>query len=85
MFNPCFTPVRYLCTMNLTIKVVLNTQKTYANDEHPIRIRITKDRKTNYISLGLKCSEKLWDHSTGLPKRKHPLYLEYSLAIRKKV
>lgn len=71
--------------MNVSIKVVLNTQKTYANDEHPIRIRITRDRKTNYISLGLKCSEKLWDNSTGLPKRKHPLYLEYSLAIRKKV
>ncbi|MBK6976952.1 MAG: hypothetical protein IPH28_07360 [Cytophagaceae bacterium] len=41
--------------------IVLFTSKTLKNGEHPIMVRIIKDRKTKYISIGHSCSKELWD------------------------
>jgi len=68
-----------------TAKVVLFKSKLLKNGLHPIMLRITKDRKPKYISLGYNCSPELWDDSLGMPKKKHPNYLELKLLIEKKV
>ncbi|MFN8428974.1 MAG: site-specific integrase [Spirosomataceae bacterium] len=64
--------------------IVLFTSKTLKNGEHPIMIRIIKDRKTKYISIGHSCSKELWDNKKELPKRKHPLYAELCVLIDSK-
>lgn len=35
--------------MDATISVICFKSKTLANGEHPLMLRITKDRKRNYI------------------------------------
>ena len=61
--------------------VVLFTSKTLKNGEHPIMVRIIKDRKTKYISVGHSCSPELWDFKKEMPKRKHPLFTELCVLI----
>lgn len=67
-----------------SIKVVLYESKTLKNGEHPIMLRITKDRKPKYLSLGATCSKLLWNENEGIPKPKHPLYKELMNKINKK-
>ncbi|PKP17473.1 MAG: hypothetical protein CVU05_15465 [Bacteroidetes bacterium HGW-Bacteroidetes-21] len=67
-----------------SVKIQLYASKTLKNGEHPIMLRIIKDRRPKYISLGFSCSKEMWDTSTDLPKRKHPLYKEILLMLEKK-
>ena len=67
-----------------SIKVVLYESKTLKNGEHPIMIRLTKDRKTKYLSLGASCSKDLWNYNENAPKSKHPLFKELVNKINKK-
>ncbi|WP_341228405.1 site-specific integrase [uncultured Arcticibacterium sp.] len=67
-----------------SIKVVLFASKILRNGEHPIMLRITKDRKTRYSSLGHSCHANLWDKVKCLPKRKHPQFRELSILIEHK-
>jgi integrase len=67
-----------------SVKVVLYTSKKLKNGEHPIMLRVTKDRKPKYISLGVSCKIELWDEDNNLPKKKHPLFKEILILIDKK-
>lgn len=67
-----------------SIKVLLYTSKMLKNGEHPIMVRLTKDRKTKYISVGHSCLPDLWDHKKNLPKRKHPNFRELEINIELK-
>ena len=67
-----------------SIKVVLYTSKTLSNDEHPIMLRITKDRRSKYLSIGASCSSNLWSKKENMPKRKHPHFHELSVLINTK-
>lgn len=67
-----------------SIKTLLFTSKTLKNGEHPIMLRITKDRKPKYISIGHSSSLELWDSAKDLPKKKHPLYKELVVIIEKR-
>jgi site-specific recombinase XerD len=67
-----------------SINIILYTSKTLKNGEHPIMLRIIKDRKTKYSSIGKSCSFKLWDVNKNLPTRKHPSYKELSILIEHK-
>ena len=58
--------------MNTAIESVLYTSKTLSNGEHPLMIRLTKNRKRKYISLHLSLSSKFWDFEKGKPKRNCP-------------
>lgn len=58
--------------MNTTVSVVLYTSKTLSNGEHPIMLRLTKERKIKYISLHLSLDPKYWDFSKSRPKRNCP-------------
>ncbi len=69
--------------MSASIKVILSTQKVLKNGEHPIYLRVIKDRKTKYMAIA-SCSLKMWDEKENMPKKKHPLYKELSILIDKK-
>ena len=64
-----------------SIKVVLYLSKTLKNGEHPILLRVIKDRQAKYISIGSSCSIDLWDAKNNLPKKKHPLYTDLIVLI----
>src|SRR5205085_9879247 len=70
--------------MHTSIKVILFTLKTLSNGKHPVMLRIIKDRKIKYISVGFSCEENMWDKKEEAPKKKHPLYKELVLLIQKK-
>jgi integrase/recombinase XerD len=55
-----------------SIKPVLRTDKAKTNGESPIYLRIIKDRKTSYRSLGLYVDPKHWDEQLLRVKKGHP-------------
>jgi integrase len=54
-----------------TIKVALR-KKRNSKGEYPLIIRITKDRKTSYYSVGQYINEKHWDIKNQKIKKSHP-------------
>ena len=54
-----------------TIKAVLRKKKN-AKGLYPIAIRITKNRKSSFISTGQYIEEKHWDASERCVKSTHP-------------
>lgn len=66
-------------------KIVLFTSKKLKNGEHPIMIRLTRDRKSRYVSTGISCSKDLWDEKACLPKKKHPNQLKLSIFLNNKL
>ena len=65
------------------VKVVLFTSKQLLNGEHPVMIRITKNRVRKYISIGINCALKYWDKAKELPKSNHPQRAEIIALINK--
>lgn len=51
-----------------TINIVCYKSKTLANGEHPLMLRVTKDRKTKYQSLGISIHSDYWDFKKNEPK-----------------
>lgn len=70
--------------MHTAVKIVLFTSKTLSSGEHPVMLRLTKDRKSRYMSVGFSTTKALWDEKEGAPKKKHPLYKELTMLIQKK-
>ena len=58
--------------MNTSVSAVLFTSKTLANGEHPLMLRLTKNRKLKYVSLHLSLAPQYWDASKGRPRRHCP-------------
>jgi integrase/recombinase XerD len=54
-----------------TTKIVLRTQKLNGKGESPLYLRITKSRKTHFVSFGLYILEKDWDPVTCKVKKSH--------------
>ncbi|OQA98524.1 MAG: hypothetical protein BWY22_00847 [Bacteroidetes bacterium ADurb.Bin217] len=67
-----FKPELKIMTQNTSIKVILYTSKTLKNGEHPIMLRVIKNRKSKYISVGHSCDLRLWDMKNERPKKSHP-------------
>jgi integrase len=65
------------------VKVVLFTSKVLANGEHPIILRITKNKIRKHISIGLNCLPKYWDISKQSPRANHPNRAEVMALINK--
>lgn len=66
-------------------KVLLRTAKILKNGEHPIVLRIIKDRKTKFIFTGLTCPKNLWDFKNNLPLKKHPNKVELDVFISQRM
>lgn len=67
-----------------SVSIVLFTSKTLKNGEHPIMLRVTKDRKSKYSSIGKSSSIKNWDKNKNLPRRAHPHHKELTILIEHK-
>ena len=68
--------------MSVTINVVCYKSKVLKNNESPLMIRICKDRKMKYQSLGISILPKYWDFKANKPTAKCPNkeYLEKLIA-----
>ena len=58
--------------MNATILVVCYKSKTLSNGEHPLMLRIIKNRKISYKSLKISVDAKYWDFDKSEPKSNCP-------------
>ena len=58
--------------MNATINVVCYKWKTLANGEYPLMLRICKDGKKKYLSLGISVLPRYWDFTRNKPKPNCP-------------
>ncbi|MDU1905156.1 MAG: site-specific integrase [Dysgonomonas sp.] len=58
--------------MNATVNVVLFKSKTLANGEHPLMIRVCKDNKKKYKSLGISIHPQHWDFEKNSPRKNCP-------------
>lgn len=58
--------------MNTTIEAVLYTSKTLSNGQHPIMLRLTKNRKRKYLSLHISLAPQYWDDEKCKPRRNCP-------------
>ena len=61
-----------MSTEYTTVSVILYKSKTLKNGEHPLMLRVSKNRVRKYISIGLSCKEKDWDATKNAPKKSHP-------------
>lgn len=78
--------------MDATISVVCYKYKTLSNGEHPLMLRISKDGKKKYQSLGISVNPKFWDFQKNKPKPKCPnleylqkIILDKKLELQKKM
>ena len=58
--------------MNATVDVLCYKSKTLANGENPLVIRVCKDNKKKYLSLGISVNPKHWDFEKSRPKPNCP-------------
>ena len=58
--------------MNATINAVCYKSKTLKNGENPIMLRICKQGKMKYLSLGISVDPKFWDFKKNQPKPSCP-------------
>ena len=58
--------------MNATVNVLLFKSKTLADGSHPLMIRICKDSKKKYKSLGVSVLPQYWDFEKNKPRRNCP-------------
>lgn len=70
--------------MNATVNILCYKSKTLSNGEHPLMIRICKDGKKKYQSLGVSVKAEYWDFDKNQPKPNTPnrdLILELSAKL----
>ncbi len=71
--------------MNATVNVVLFKSKTLANGEHPLMIRVCKDNKKKYKSLGISIHPQFWDFEKNRPRKNCPNKEQIQTLISDKV
>ncbi len=73
--------------MSTTVNVVCYKSKVLSNSESPLMLRVTKDRKRKYVSLGISVNPEHWDFSKNQPKADCPNreYIELLIAEKLKV
>lgn len=72
--------------MSTTVNVVCYKSKVLSNNESPLMLRVTKDRKRKYVSLGISVNPEHWDFSKNQPKAECPNreYIELLIADKLK-
>jgi integrase/recombinase XerD len=68
-----------------SVKLIFKENKVDNNGEIPLYIRIIKDRKTKFISIGVKLKPELWDDKEQVVKKKHPNSARMNAFIAQKV
>lgn len=70
--------------MSTTVNVLCYKSKTLANGEHPLMIRVSKDGKKKYSSLGISVHPIHWDFVKNKPKRCCPNKVQIEKIIRER-
>lgn len=68
-----------------SIKLILRTHQEDQTGHSPLYIRVIKDRKTRFISVGLKLKETEWDDGKQRVKKNHPNSARMNASISQKV
>lgn len=58
--------------MNANVNILCYKSKTLSNGEHPLMIRVCKDGKKKYQSLGISVNPAHWDFKKNKPKSNCP-------------
>jgi len=58
--------------MSATVNVVCYKSKTLSNVENPLMLRVCKDKKVKYQSLGISVNPNHWDFQKNRPKPNCP-------------
>lgn len=59
--------------------------KVLSDNELPLMLRVTKDRKRKYVSLGISVNPEHWDFSKNQPKAECPNHEYIELLIADKL
>ena len=54
-----------------TVRIILKKEKVNKQGEAPLYIRIIKDRKSRFVSLGVKINPKDWNEGLSRVKKSH--------------
>lgn len=68
-----------------SIKLILRTQQADQTGHSPLYIRIIKDRKTKFITAGVKLKENEWDEVKQRIKKNHPNSARMNASLSQKV
>lgn len=68
-----------------SIKLILRTHQADQTGHSPLYIRIIKDRKTKFITAGLKLKESDWDESKQRVKKSYPNSARMNAALAQKI
>ena len=68
-----------------TLKLTLDKRRSYADGRIPLIIRLTANKKTTSIHLGIKISPNEWDDKKLRVNKKHASYLELNLHLKKTI
>ena len=78
--------------MKATVNIICYRKKTLKNGEHPLMIRVAKNGKTKYKSLGISVHPDNWDFQTNRPQNDCPnrelilkIILEKEVEFQKKI
>ncbi len=71
MFYPVNSKIQKLIVM-VSVKIIHRQDKQNSNGEHPLYLRIIKNRKPKYIALGIYLTNELWDDENKRVKKSHP-------------
>mgnify|MGYP001219959676 CR=1 FL=1 len=63
--------------MNASVSVVCYKSKVLSNGKSPLMLRVTKDRKPKYVSLGIAIFPKYWDFEKNKPTPRCLYFLLY--------
>ena len=66
----------------ITSRVLLRKDRANKAGHCPLYIRITKSRKSAYITTGLKLTPDQWDHNRQRIKRNHPNQIQANALIK---
>lgn len=69
--------------INTTIKILLRNKPNTKN-LYPVIMRITKNRKSKIISMGMECLSSEWDETVSLFKRNHKNYTQRNRILLQK-
>ena len=68
-----------------SIKLILRTNQKDQTGKSPLYIRIIKDRKTKFITAGLKLKESDWDETKQRVKKSYPNSARMNAALAQKI
>lgn len=68
-----------------TVKVIRRNDKEKANGEAPLYLRITKNRRSRYVSIGVYLAAKDWDETKCMVRKSFPNSVRTNRFIAQKV